>query len=133
MEYRALKLKPGAELEGIDKISVVGKSHSALDVIDNDRLNVFSRVAAGRAVSYVTYRDVSAAERRKTLRAEHVVHKPGVLIGMKQPVVVDNYAAALLPAVLEREQPEIHVGRKVAGGVGIYSEHSAFFSYITHT
>ena len=47
---------------------------------------------------------------------------------MKNTVVIDNYAAAFLPSVLEGKKAVINRGGNVFGVTAINAEYAAFFS-----
>lgn len=62
MENGALHFKLFSQFRRIYKVSVVRERHSALYVVDHDRLTVKSAVCARRAVADVAYRHIALAE-----------------------------------------------------------------------
>ena len=110
----------------------MGESHAALDVVNDQRLGVGAVVAAGGAVAAVADSHTALAEGVHDRGGENLVDKADVLIRGENAVVVDNYAAAFLTAVLKGKKAVIGGGGHVAGLVGENSEYSAFFVQIAH-
>ena len=57
---------------------------------------------------------------------EHLVDKPDILMRRKHAVLVDNDAAALLPAVLERVETVVNGRRYILVSAGVDAEYAAF-------
>ena len=125
---RALQFQFAPELFAVDDIAVMRQGHSALDMVDHDRLRVAAVIASGRAVTHMSDRHIALAEAFQDLRRKHVVDQSGVFIRLKQSVIIDNDAARFLPAVLQRKQSVISGARHIGSFRGKYAEHTAFFS-----
>ena len=121
-----------AQFHSVDQISVVCQRHFSLDVIDHDRLGIVAVVGSGGAVADVPYGDPAVAETLQNIGREHVVHKPGVLIGRENPVVVHHDPAGFLSPVLQGKQSVIGSAGNIGGFEGIDAEHAAFFSQVAH-
>ena len=132
MEDRAFKLKVTAQLIGICEIAVVSKSHSAVDVIDNNRLCVVPCRATRSSVANVTDGDIALTELCHMLRCENIVDKSRILICGKKSVVIYNNAAGFLSSVLEGIKSVIHGLGNFIRFACINAENSAFFMYIRH-
>ena len=126
MEDRALQLELTAELRRVRQVAVVRHRHCALDVSDLYRLTVRPRAAAGRAVPDMPDSYRALAERRQCLMIEHLVDKPDILMRREHAVLVDDDAAALLPAVLEGVETVIDGRRYILIASGVNAEYAAF-------
>ena len=111
-------------LGGVDDVAVVGDGERAVHRLDEERLDVAHRVGAGRAVAGVADR-VVAGERRHRLRREHVGDEAGVLVQACPGAVADGDPGRLLPAVLQREQPEERDLRDALAVRRRHGEHAA--------
>ena len=114
MKYRALKLQSAPQFFRIHQISVVRQRHTALYVIYDYRLSIASVAVAGGAVSCVTDRHIAVAQALYHLRRENIVYKTGVFIRCKNSVVVNNYSARLLSAMLQGKQPVVRSACNIA-------------------
>ena len=101
VEDSAAELKLAAQFIGVAEVSVVGKSHLALLMVDLDGLAVRSAVAAGRAVARVGDSHPALRELHQVVAREDFVDKSDILARSEHSIVVDDYAAALLPSVLQ--------------------------------
>ena len=115
MEDSAAELKLAAQFIGVAEVSVVGKSHLALLMVDLDGLAVRSAVAAGRAVARVGDSHPALRELHQVVAREDFVNKSDVLARSEHSVVVNDYAAALLPSVLQGIETVIGEIRHGAG------------------
>jgi hypothetical protein len=117
-EAHAAILEVAAKHLGIGEVAVVGDSdRPELRVFNHDRLRVFEPVRAGGRVAGVTERTVpdQALERRLVKRLRH---QPHVLVHPHHAPVAGRDARALLPAVLQRVEPEVgQVGDILAGRI----------------
>ena len=116
MEDSAVELELAAKLIGIAEVSVVGKSHLALLMVDLDGLAVRSAVAAGRAVARMGDSHPALRELHQIVARKDFVDNAHILARGKHAVVVDDYAAALLPSVLQ--SVETVVG-EISHGAGL--------------
>ena len=115
VEDSAAELKLAAQFICVAEVSVVGKSHLALLMIDLDGLAVRSAVAAGRAVARVGDSHPALRELHQVVAREDFVDKSDVLARSEHSVVVNDYAAALLPSVLQGIETVIGEIRHGAG------------------
>ena len=72
-------------------------------------------------------RHSSARQSGKRFMGKHLAHETEILVGTKQPVVIDNNAAAFLPAVLQRVQSVVGKRRNVCFFRCKNAEHAALF------
>ena len=131
MEYRAFQLILAAQVERVDKVSVVGDGERALYMAHRHGLAVGSVHVSGGGVAHMANGDPALSEFREYPLGEHLVHQTKSLVGLENPAVVNNDSAAFLTPVLKRIQPEIsgvrHIGRRIA----VNAEYAAFLVDIT--
>src|SRR6478752_5902237 len=105
----------GLELDRVDEVAVVGQGQRAVAGAAKGRLRVLPRRAAGRGVAGVADRDV-AAERAERGLVEDLRHEAHVLVDEDLLAVTGRDAGRLLPAVLQRIEPEVRQLRDVLSG-----------------
>ena len=115
MEDSAVELELAAKLIGVAEVSVVGKSHLALLMVDLDGLAVRSAVAAGRAVARMGDSHGALRELQQIVARKDFVDKSDILARSEHSVVVDDYAAALLSSVLQSIEAVVGEIRHGAG------------------
>ena len=130
MEDSAAELELAAQFIGVAEVSVVGKSHLALLVVDLDGLAVRSAVAAGRAVARVGDSHPALRELHQVVAREDFVDKSDILARSEHSVVVDDYTAALLPTVLQCKQTIIDRVRHIISIEIIDTEDSALLVHL---
>ena len=108
MEDGPLELQFLPQRVGVGEVSVVGQSHGSLDVVDHNGLGIAAVGLAGGAVAYMAQGGKPLPQRGQGSGGKDVSCKPQPLVGGENPVVVDHDAAALLPPVLEGQQPAHH-------------------------
>ena len=94
------KLKLTLKLCRIRKLTRGCDSESALYVVNDEGLCVYSVLCAERAVSYVAESHIALTERRNSAVIKNVLNKSRVLVDRENSVVVNDDARALLPSVL---------------------------------
>ena len=116
-----------AQFVGIDQIAVVAQGQAPLVMVDEDGLHVPLIVGPGGGIPHMPDGDVPLSQLLQPLWREYLADKPRLPAGGEAPLVVYNYARALLPPVLKSKQAAVAQGRKVGlfGGVG--AEDAAFF------
>ena len=108
------------------------ESHAALHMVDDDRLGVVAVIASGRAVAHMADSDAAGAECVEPLRREYIVDEAHILIRGEQSVIVDDDAAGLLPAVLQRKQSVVRHARHIVIIGAENAKYAAFFVNIAH-
>ena len=81
--------------------------HFTLDMIYDYRLRIKPVIVASSTVSCVPNRHIAVSEAFKHIGCKYIVYKTYVLVIRKYAVVVYNYTAALLSAMLKRKQTVI--------------------------
>ena len=100
-----------AQLLGVGEVAVVADGERAARVVDGEGLGVLDVRAAGGGVAHVADGDAPGSARQLVLR-EGVLHEAHRAVGVELLAVGGDDAGRLLPAVLERVQPEVgEVGR----------------------
>ena len=127
VEYRALKLQLLSELRIVGQISVVRKHQASLDVVNDQGLAVDAPVVSGCGVAYMPHRHASRAERGERAFVEHIVHQALVTMSGDNAVIVDGYACALLPPVLESVERIICVCGNIVVILERKPDNAAFF------
>ena len=105
-----LEDRPGADqlvaqLAGVDEVAVVPDRDLAVGAIDQEGLRVLDRALAGGRVPGVTDRQV-AAKAVDGFFLEGIRHLTHAADDAHLGAVTDGNAGALLPAVLQRVEPE---------------------------
>ncbi len=92
------------EFGRIEQIAVMGQGQSPLDIVQNQRLRIFTAAAAGRGIAHMAHANV-AVKGLQRLRPKDLVAQPHALVDADRPLgaagIADRDAAALLPPVLE--------------------------------
>ena len=122
----ALLFQRGTKLIGVDKIPVVRQSHTALVVVDEQRLDVAEIIRAGSGVAHVGDGDIALPQRIQLFAAEHLAHQAHTPAGTEDAVVVQRNPRAFLPPVLQGVQTEAGKGREVRANGGPDPEYAAF-------
>ena len=132
VEDGAVQLQLAAQLEGVAQVAVVGQRQLALLVVDLDGLAVVSVVGAGSAVAHMTHRHGAIGEVVHDVLGEHIADEPQILVGVKESVVTDHDAAALLPSVLEGVETVVGGAGHRSGLWGIDAKDAALFVKFFH-
>ena len=104
-------LELGAQLLGVREVAVVADGERAARVVDGDGLGVLDVRAARRRVADVADGE-APGQLAELVLGEGVLHQAHGPVGVELLAVARDDAGRLLPAVLERVQPEVrHVGR----------------------
>ena len=127
VEDGALLFQLVPQLHGVGQVAVVGKSHAALVMVDDQGLDVALVVRTGGGVAHVAHHNVAQAQRGQMLRGEHLVDQARVPVRGEHAVIVDDDAGALLAPVLEGKKAVIGEGGQVRGLVGKDAKDAAFF------
>ena len=89
------------QFRGIDEVPVVREGHVALDVPDDERLDVAEALSAGRRITDMADRHISFPQRVQAPFREHLMDQSIAFVVSKDAVIVDDDATSLLPPVLE--------------------------------
>ncbi len=122
LEDRAARLEALAQLGVVGEVAVVGDGDRAARVVDGEGLHVLEVRAARRGVAHVADGG-RAGQRREILGAEDGLDEPHGAVGEEPLAVAGDDARGLLPAVLERVQPEVGEVRRL--GVPVNPEDAA--------
>ena len=133
VEDRPRELKLRAQRGRVGKIAVVSDGHAALLVVHLDGLAVAPVVSAGGAIARVGDRHRTAGKVLESLPREHLADKTDILVGAEHTVVVDNDAAALLSAMLQRVKPVVTGRRHIGHLRRDHAEYTALFVDTAHT
>ena len=133
--YRRLKdrariLQLLSQLDGVDKVSVVGNRKRPLYIIDDQRLGVLHSRASRSRIADMSDSQI-ALQLGQSLLLENIIDMPEPF-SRQDPApaagVSHGNAAALLPSVLQGKKPIIYGCRNIPPVQVISSEHSAFFT-----
>ena len=102
-----------AQRRGVDEVAVVPERDGARAAVVEERLRVRPGVAARRRVARVPDRKLALQPREAAL-VEHLRHEPEVAERCQPSVLADGDPGRLLPAVLQRVEPEVGEARDVA-------------------
>ena len=127
VEDAALLLQPTAKLKGVGEIPVVGQSHAALVVIDDQRLHIPDIVRPGGSIADMANCDITLPEGPKLLPAKHLAYKAEVPECRKYTIAVQRDASSFLSPVLQRVKSEIDQRRKISRPGFVETEYAAFF------
>jgi len=94
---------------------------------DNQGLRVAAVVVAGCGVPDVPNGNFTRSQPVQNLMVKHFRHKPQILMGDNNTVVVDSNTAAFLPPVLEGVQGGIGKGGNVMGLFRVVNAENATF------
>ena len=89
------------QFRGVDEVPVVREGHVALDVPDDERLDVAEALSAGRRITDMADRHISFPQRVQAPFREHLMDQSIAFVVGKDAVIVDDDATSLLPPVLE--------------------------------
>ena len=127
VEDGAGQLEAPAQSGCVGQVPVVDEGEIALDMADDERLDVAALMAAGRGIPHMPDRHLTAAQLLQRLLREHLGDQSVRAVLRHHAAVADRDAAALLPAVLERVKSQIgapcHVHRLRCED----AEHAALF------
>ena len=112
----------------VDQISIVCQSHSAFVMIDNDGLGIKPVAFSRRPVSDVADSHVAFAQLIQDFRCKDIIDKSCVLVIIKDAVIVDYNAAALLSSVLQGKQTIICGAGYILCLIAKNAKDTAFFS-----
>ena len=107
MENGAPALQLAAQRKSIRKISVVGKRHLSLVMVDKERLDISPAVHPGRTVTYMANGDISISQRAYLFPGEDFCNEPDIPARRKDTVVVDSDPGTFLAAVLQGIQRRV--------------------------
>ena len=124
LEYGAVVLERRTQRRGVGYSAVLGKADSAFAVSGRYGLDILPEIAA-EIVAHVSDADLPfhAGEH---VAAEHVVDKSVVLVRGQLVVVVGDYAAADVSAVLDGEKPVADIFCHISARAVEYADHAAF-------
>ena len=92
---------------GVHQVSVMAQRHVALHMADDDGLDVVVVLSAGGGIAHMPHRDVSVPQPFQALPVKNLPGQPVPFEMVKHAVAGNRDAAAFLPPVLQRVQPEI--------------------------
>ena len=122
-QRHALRAELLAQRRLVDEVAVVPERDRARASVLHERLRVRPLRRAGGRVARMADRDF-AAQAMELLLVEHLRHEAEVAHRRQAPLLGDGDPRGLLPAVLQREQPEVREPRDVAVG-GVNAEDAA--------
>ncbi len=99
-------VEQGGQLTGVDQVSVMPEGQAGLAGGTEGRLRVGPDRGAGGGVPAVSHRDVPA-QRGQGGFVEDLGDQSHFLVDHDAAAVADGYARGLLPAVLQRVEPEV--------------------------
>ena len=125
MEQSPAQLQLGPQLQSVAQISVVGKGHFALHMIDHNGLGIGPIGAAGGAVAHVAYGNIAQGILLQVLPVKRVGQQSQVLVNGKIAVAVHHNAAAFLAPMLQGKQAIVADIRHPCVNGRIDTEHAA--------
>ena len=125
---RTLFLKGISNVPGIGQIAVMRQCQPAFVMVDEQRLQIALAVGTGGRVTHMTHGNIAFSQIGESCGGKHLVDKARIPAGGKDPIVVDDDARALLPAVLQGKQPVIHRRRQVFSFGGKNTENTTLFT-----
>ena len=108
MKNSAVELMGAAQFVGVYKISVVAKSHVALDMADDDRLDVVGVFAASGGVAYMADSDAAVAQMGQLFLRKNFGYEAVAAVLPEKTVIRNSDAAAFLAAMLKRVESQIN-------------------------
>ena len=128
LEYAAAAHQFAAHRERVGEIAVVGDRQAAVLEIGENRLDVAQHGHALGRIADMADRVLAQEALDHPFVAENVADLAETAMGVKNRPVVTNDPRRLLPAMLQRVEPEGGVG----GGVGmaVDAEYAAFFAQL---
>ena len=127
VEDGALLFQLVPQLKGVGQVAVVGKSHTAFMVVDDQGLNIALVIRAGGGVAHMAHHDVALAQGGQMLRGEHLVYQTRIPESGEYAIVVKDDTCALLAPVLQGEKAVVGKGRQVRSLLGKDAKDAAFF------
>ena len=131
LKNRAVIFQLPAKLRCVDQIAVVGQGQCSLDIIEYQRLCVFSGAGSRCGITDMSHADVSGAQPLQMLRRKDLIGKSHALVdqdfSLGSLCIADCNAAAFLSAVLQSQKAVINRRCNVVSVKIIDAEHTAFF------
>ena len=107
--------------------------HVALDMADDEGLDIAEALSAGRGLADMTDRHVPRPQCGKTFFREHLMDQSVALVVGKDPVVVHDDPTSFLPSVLKRIEGKVNRVCDILGRRFEQAEDAALFmEFIQH-
>ena len=111
LEDRTCILQIVTQFIGIDQVSVVCQRQCTFDIVQYQRLRIFSGGSSGSRITHMSYADVTF-QTLQIFCVKHLIDKPHILetgyFSLRSLCLADRDTAALLSTVLQGEQSIIN-------------------------